>query len=81
MKKETTVFVLGILFILVPKLGIPNSWKEYFLLVGGALLVIIGYSLRKAAYLKSIENGYGERMTDSYVESHHEPNVHDPLEV
>ncbi len=69
MTKETTVFVLGAALILVPQMGIPSNWKEYFLIVAGVILMIVGYSLRRSAYLRSIENEDGERSTDYYVES------------
>ena len=69
MKRETIVFLLGFLVVLLPQLGIPENWKVYFLIAAGIILMIVGYSLRRAAYLRSIENESGERQTDSFVES------------
>ena len=68
MSRESIVFTLGILLLVIPNLGIPESWKFYFFIVSGLLLVSIGYSLRKQAYLRSIERANGERGTDSFVE-------------
>lgn len=68
MSRESIVFVLGILLLIVPYLGVPTEWKHYFYLGAGILLMIIGYSLRRSAYLRSIEHQSGERRADSFVE-------------
>ena len=68
MSKESLVFTIGILLLIIPHLGLPDTWKSYFFIGGGALLVLVGYSLRKAAYLRSIETEHGVRSTDSFVE-------------
>lgn len=68
MSKESIVFTLGILLLIIPNLGIPESWKFYFFIVAGVLLVFIGYGLRRASYLRSIKKENGESGTDSFVE-------------
>ena len=68
MSKESIVFTIGLLLLVIPHLGIPEVWKFYFFIIAGALLVIVGYSLRRAAYLRSIEKENGERGTDAFVE-------------
>jgi len=69
MSKETLVFLLGVVLVLVPTLGIPDAWREWGLMGIGALLVLVGYILRRDAYLKRIDRGDGERGTDSFVET------------
>lgn len=71
MSRESVVFVIGILVIIVPHLGVPEQWKLYGLTGAGVILMIIGYSLRRAAYLRSIEHKEGERRADSFVEHVH----------
>jgi hypothetical protein len=68
MSRESIVFTIGILLLVIPKLGIPESWKFYFFIASGVLLLVVGYSLRRSAYLRSIEKANGERGTDSFVE-------------
>lgn len=68
MSRESIVFTIGLLLLVIPHLGIPDAWKAYFFVVSGLLLVLVGYSLRRAAYLRSIEKTNGERGTDSFVE-------------
>jgi len=68
MSRESIVFTIGILFLVIPHLGIPASWKMYFYIVTGIVLVVTGYSLRRSAYLRSIEKENGERRSDSFVE-------------
>ena len=69
MSKESIVLLLGIITLFVPSLGIPADWKLYILTGTGALLVIIGYLLRRAAYYRRIDRGNGERGSESFVES------------
>ena len=68
MSRESIVFTLGILIFVTPRLGIPESWIGYFFAGTGVILVIVGYSLRRSSYLRSIQKENGERSTDSFVE-------------
>lgn len=72
MSRESFVFLAGIVIVVIPQLGIPPSWKEYALFGIGVLLILVGYSLRRAAFIRSIEQDNGEHETDSYVESIHQ---------
>jgi len=67
--KESIVLLLGVLILFVPSLGIPADWKLYVLTGAGAILVIVGYLLRRAAYYRRIDRGNGERGGESFVES------------
>lgn len=69
MTKETLVFFAGIVLVLVPFLGIPELWRQYLIVGLGALLILVGYALRRALYLSRIDRGNGERGTDSFVET------------
>ncbi len=75
MSKESIVFTTGLLLLVIPHLGIPEVWKVYFFIIAGLVLVVVGYSLRKAAYVRSIQKVNGERGTDSFVEHVGEKNV------
>ncbi len=69
MAKETFVFIIGILLTILPFLGLPEMWKQYTVAGIGAVLIIIGYMLRRALYLSKIDHGNGERGNDSFVET------------
>jgi hypothetical protein len=69
MSKETLVFAFGALIFFSPFIGIPREYKEWFLIGVGILLMIIGYRLRRLAFLRSLEDGSGERRADVFVES------------
>ena len=71
MSKESFVFLLGLVVLLTPFLGIPNDWKEAIFIGIGILLLWAGYSLRRAAYLRSIESESGERRSEEFVEHVH----------
>jgi len=69
MSKETLVFILGVFLTVLPFLGLPELWKQYAIATIGAVLIIVGYVLRRALYLERIDKGNGERGTDSFVET------------
>jgi hypothetical protein len=69
MSKETLVFIIGALVFFSPFSGLPRDYKEWFLILAGILLMIIGYRLRRLAFLRSIDTGNGERRTELFVEN------------
>ncbi len=70
MSQESLIFLLGVLVMTTPLLGIPNVWKQWIFVALGIVIAIIGYRLRRAAYLRSIETEKGERRGDAFVENH-----------
>jgi uncharacterized membrane protein len=69
MTKESLVFLFGVIVLITPYIGIPEDWKVYIHIFSGVLLMVVGYSLRQKAYIRSIEKENGERDTDSFMES------------
>lgn len=69
MTRESIVILLGIVVFFTPFLGIPDNWQQYIISSAGVLLLLIGYSLRRAAFHRRIERSESERGTDSFVES------------
>jgi hypothetical protein len=69
MSKETITFLIGIVLLILPFLGVPEDWKQFAIAGIGALLVLIGYALRRDVFLRRIQNADGERATDSFVET------------
>lgn len=68
MTRESVVFLTGIILFLVPNLGIPDDWKYATYIGLSIVLMIVGYMLRHAAFIRRIERGNGELHTDSFVE-------------
>ncbi len=68
MTKESSVFFLGIVLLVLPYLGVPEQWKVYVYTLLALLFIFLGYTLRQQAYIRSIEKENGERDTDSFVE-------------
>lgn len=60
--------LLGLVVLCVPAIGIPADWKFWILTISGVILVVLGYSLRRSMYFRTIDRGNGERGTDSFVE-------------
>lgn len=69
MTRESIVFFLGMVVFLAPHVGIPEDWKVYAYAISGIILMIVGYSLRQKAYIRSIEKENGELDTDSFMEN------------
>ena len=69
MSKESLVFVFGGIVFFTPFLGLPSEYKEWIFIASGILLMIVGYRLRRMAFLKSLEHESGERRGDAFVES------------
>lgn len=85
MSRESLIIVIGLLVLFVPQFGVPTTWKQYILIASGVLLVLIGYSLRRSMYLRTIDRGNGERGNDAFMEqggdstySTHDTSVKDP---
>lgn len=68
MSRESLIMVLGLLVLFMPSLGIPSDWKVYAHVLIGVLLIIFGYSLRRAMYIRTLERADGERGNDAFVE-------------
>jgi len=69
MTRESIVFFLGMVVFLAPHIGIPEDWKVYAYTASGIIIMVVGYSLRQKAYIRSIEKENGERDTDSFMEN------------
>jgi hypothetical protein len=69
MSQESLILVAGLFLMLLPSLAIPNAYDRWIIAFLGAVIAVIGYRLRRAAYLRSIETVHGEHRADAYVES------------
>lgn len=69
MSRESLVFLFGIFLTVLPFLGIPETWRQYSIALVGAILILIGYSLRRSLYLSKIDKGNGEIGDNSFVET------------
>lgn len=43
MRKERTLFVIGVWVAVLPFLGFPNSWREVLFLITGLILICLAY--------------------------------------
>ena len=69
MTKGTIVFLLGMLLVMMPYLGIPSTWKQYAYMGFGAIFIVLGYASRRSRYLSDIDRGNGERGGETFVET------------
>ena len=69
MTKGTLIFLVGILLIIVPSLGIPLWWKQVAYVACGMLLIGIGYSLRRTQYLRTLDQDGTLRSGETFVET------------
>jgi uncharacterized membrane protein YjfL (UPF0719 family) len=69
MSKGTLVFLFGIAIVIIPTLGIPSVWKQYIFWGIGAVLILLGYMIRRSVYLQQLEQEDGVRVDDTFVET------------
>ncbi len=69
MSKESLVLLFGFIVLIIPFTGFPENWRSYSLGFSGAILIILGYFLRRGAYYRKLDKGNGELSNDSFVES------------
>ena len=69
MRKATLIGLIGLLLIVLPFLGIPESWQTYGTAASGVLLLLLGYLLIRDRIYTETDMGNGERGNESYVES------------
>ncbi len=79
MSSQSLIFLAGLIVLVLPFLGVPNSIDRWIFAGIGAGIVIVGYRLRRAAYFRSLETGGGERRADAFVENPH-PSKRDESE-
>ena len=68
MSRESLIFVLGFIVLATPFLGIPRNVKDILIIIVGAFVMFLGFLLRRAAFMRSIENGFGERHDETFAE-------------
>ncbi|HUC88482.1 MAG TPA: hypothetical protein VMR49_00425 [Candidatus Paceibacterota bacterium] len=59
MRKERTLFLIGLWVAILPFLGFPNSWREVFFVITGFALIYLAYLFHieaKARLPKSDDN-------------------------
>jgi hypothetical protein len=69
MRTGSYVFIIGILLIILPFLGIPSIWKQYLTITFGIALLLFGYIIRRRQFLMSHTNDDGEFVTETFVET------------
>lgn len=68
MSRESLIITLGLFVLIVPFLGFPQRWENIALALFGALIMFVGFLLRRAAFLRSIEDDRGERKEETFAE-------------
>ena len=56
MKKETSLYLLGILVIILPYLGFPNNWRKFLFFVFGAIIIYIAYMYRREKKIREAKS-------------------------
>jgi hypothetical protein len=69
MRKATLIGVLSLLLIVLPFLGVPETWKTYGTSGIGVILLFLGYMLVRDRIHAESDLGNGERGNESYIET------------
>ena len=65
MRKEKSLFILGVLIVLLPQFGIPPAWKQITSLIIGAFVIYISYLYYSQNKTKNKEDISSESFTES----------------
>lgn len=69
MTRESLVFISGAFVLAIPYIGIPDDYKKIALAFLGGILIVLGYSLRRSAFFRSIDTGMGEHRSEAFAEN------------
>ncbi|MDQ5971433.1 MAG: hypothetical protein QG566_379 [Patescibacteria group bacterium] len=71
MRKERTLFFIGIWVGLLPFLGFPNSWRKILFIITGLAIVYLAYLFRQEnkARLAILMSATEEQNMDSFVDN------------
>ncbi|MCC6323546.1 hypothetical protein IT400_02010 [Candidatus Nomurabacteria bacterium] len=71
MRKERTLFFIGIWVALLPFLGFPNSWRKILFILTGLAIVYLAYLFRQEnkARLAIINSETVEQNMDSFIDN------------
>lgn len=71
MRKERTLFFIGIWVGILPFLGFPNSWRKILFIITGLALIYLSYLFRQEAKarLEALKLNSNEQTMDSFIDN------------
>lgn len=71
MRKERTLFFIGIWVGILPFLGFPNSWRKILFIITGIALIYLSYLFRQEAKarLEALKLNSNEQTMDSFIDN------------
>lgn len=56
MRKEKTLFIIGLWVMVLPFLGFPNFWRKLFFIITGFFIMYIAYLLYLEVRIRLLKN-------------------------
>lgn len=71
MRKERTLFFIGIWVAILPFLGLPSSWRKVLFILSGCAIIYLAYLFRKEtkARINIIKISNSEQIMESFVDN------------
>lgn len=71
MRKERTLFFIGIWVGILPFLGFPNSWRKILFIITGLALIYLSYLFRQEAKARfeALKLNNNEQTMDSFIDN------------
>ncbi len=71
MRKERTLFFIGIWIALLPFLGFPNAWRKILFIVTGVGVVYLAYLFRQEhnARMMILKSSSEDQTMDSFIDN------------
>jgi cbb3-type cytochrome oxidase subunit 3 len=66
MRKEKTLFILGLWIVFLPFLGFPNSWRKFLFFLTGVCVMYLAYLFYKQNKPKAQKE---ENTMESFVDN------------
>jgi len=66
MRKEKTLFIIGIWIIILPFLGFPDTWRKIFFIITGFMLVYLSYIYYQQAKSRISKN---ENRSKTFIDN------------
>jgi hypothetical protein len=71
MRKERTLFFIGIWTMILPFLGFPNSWRKVLFIISGLGIVYLAYLFRQEhkARIFILKSRSGDQTMESFIDN------------
>lgn len=70
--KNRIVLIIGVILVLIPLLGFTTSWKHFFFIVSGAILILMSFSnsISRRSKVQTTKKARKNQNSEVFVDGH-----------